>query len=550
MIKPLIKSLMNPLMKGLFYQDDIDVNQPPIITSTPVLAVTEDTGYTYTLTATDADGDALTFSAVTIPSWATFVPATGVLSGTPDNGDVGSYSVELTVSDGQSTVTQSFSIEVAEQIATPDRFFTRNGTGGYIDLVPVTFSGDGYVQFKFVTDSAQSFQVVAATENHNTAGSGFIRLTSLGSPENRVVSLMVGSVEVQMPLLSAFNNGLLHTGLLVREGTEWTLSVNGVFQSTADGVGLDADMIFRWLGRIGVGQNIDGTMSDIIISSGGTEALNMPIDGDYSGSSVVVNEANNSANGTFVNQQASVGYIFDGVDTWESVSSVATIVVATQTITSRFFTTMGATNNSLTLNTQVTLPTATQVCSFEFDFVHTGNTINQVIASTVSGSLEEFFRYNIVDGVNARFMFRQNGSEDGITLSTSLNDGLNHKIKFLIDMPTIELFVDGVSEGTVTNANWFDDIVIGALLRLHGYTDQDFEGRPSNFIFKAGETVIEAFPLDNDISTDGSTSSSITANTATLFNAGAIVSNEFSFDEIKTWTPVSAGTAFDNAPQA
>jgi len=89
------------------------INSPPVITSTPPATVLEDALYSYTLTASDPDGDPLTFSVVgVLPSWLNFDPATGVLSGTPANADVGLHNVVLQVFDGTETVTQAFTIEV------------------------------------------------------------------------------------------------------------------------------------------------------------------------------------------------------------------------------------------------------------------------------------------------------------------------------------------------------------------------------------------------------------------------------------------------------
>ena len=88
-------------------------NVAPVITSTAVTSVDEDSLYTYTLTATDSDvDDTLTFSGQTIPSWLEFDPETGVLSGTPANENVGPHNVTLQVSDGTADVEQSFTITV------------------------------------------------------------------------------------------------------------------------------------------------------------------------------------------------------------------------------------------------------------------------------------------------------------------------------------------------------------------------------------------------------------------------------------------------------
>lgn len=92
----------------------VDVNDAPTISSTAITVATEAMAYSYTFTASDADvDDVLTLSAVTIPSWLSFNAATGLLSGTPGNTDVGSHPVTLRVTDTDGlTAEQSFSITV------------------------------------------------------------------------------------------------------------------------------------------------------------------------------------------------------------------------------------------------------------------------------------------------------------------------------------------------------------------------------------------------------------------------------------------------------
>ena len=79
-------------------------NKAPTIAGNPALSVVAGTAYSFTPTANDSDGNALTFSIVGKPSWATFSTSTGALSGTPTQGDVGAkYVITISVSDGQAT---------------------------------------------------------------------------------------------------------------------------------------------------------------------------------------------------------------------------------------------------------------------------------------------------------------------------------------------------------------------------------------------------------------------------------------------------------------
>lgn len=88
-------------------------NTPPTISGDPPTQVNADTAYSFTPTASDADGDTLTFSIANQPSWASFDAATGQISGTPSSADVGTYpDIRITVSDGAATASIEFTITV------------------------------------------------------------------------------------------------------------------------------------------------------------------------------------------------------------------------------------------------------------------------------------------------------------------------------------------------------------------------------------------------------------------------------------------------------
>ncbi len=90
------------------------INSPPGIGGTPADTVTVGSDYSFTPSASDADGDTLTFSVENLPSWASFDASTGRVSGTPGDADVGAYNgIRITVSDGtDSAVLGPFSISV------------------------------------------------------------------------------------------------------------------------------------------------------------------------------------------------------------------------------------------------------------------------------------------------------------------------------------------------------------------------------------------------------------------------------------------------------
>ena len=92
----------------------VATNSPPQISGAPATSVNTNDNYSFTPNASDADGDNLTFSISGQPSWASFDTSTGQLSGTPGDGDVGTYSsIAISVSDGQASASlSSFSIAV------------------------------------------------------------------------------------------------------------------------------------------------------------------------------------------------------------------------------------------------------------------------------------------------------------------------------------------------------------------------------------------------------------------------------------------------------
>jgi hypothetical protein len=91
-------------------------NTPPTISGTSVSSVNAGSTYSFKPSASDANGDSLTFSIANRPSWASFNSSTGQLAGTPSSSHAGSYSnIVISVSDGKATVSlPAFSISVAQ----------------------------------------------------------------------------------------------------------------------------------------------------------------------------------------------------------------------------------------------------------------------------------------------------------------------------------------------------------------------------------------------------------------------------------------------------
>jgi hypothetical protein len=90
----------------------------PVISGTPATSVVAGQVYSFTPTASDPAGAALTFSITNMPAWATFDPTTGQLAGTPTSANVGVFAnIQIEASNGQSTASlAAFAITVAPQL--------------------------------------------------------------------------------------------------------------------------------------------------------------------------------------------------------------------------------------------------------------------------------------------------------------------------------------------------------------------------------------------------------------------------------------------------
>jgi len=111
------------------------VNALPMINGVPTATVVAGVAYSYTLNATDAEGDSLSYSLSNAPTWLS-LDATGVLSGTPAEGDVGLHeNITIMVGDGTGSVSVGpFTVEVTAVAAVA----TDSGGGGGGGSLPLS----------------------------------------------------------------------------------------------------------------------------------------------------------------------------------------------------------------------------------------------------------------------------------------------------------------------------------------------------------------------------------------------------------------------------
>jgi uncharacterized protein YjbI with pentapeptide repeats len=130
------------LVKLVIYND----TDKPTITGNPPTIAKLGYNYTFTPTASDENGDNLTFSITNKPDWATFDTNTGRLSGTPNA--VGNYTgIEISVSDGQlSAQLAAFDIQVKTANGSPTISGiprTQIDVGQNYEFIPTAYDPDG-----------------------------------------------------------------------------------------------------------------------------------------------------------------------------------------------------------------------------------------------------------------------------------------------------------------------------------------------------------------------------------------------------------------------
>lgn len=120
----------------------------PIISGTPPTKINAGNAYSFTPSASDADGDALTFSIVNKPVWAKFNATTGQLSGTPTSAQIQNYTgIRIQVTDKKTKVVALPTFSIAVVNVAP-----------MISGTPLT---------KVEVGQLYSFTPVASDENHD-----------------------------------------------------------------------------------------------------------------------------------------------------------------------------------------------------------------------------------------------------------------------------------------------------------------------------------------------------------------------------------------------
>ncbi len=179
----------------------------PTISGTPVTTVVVGTPYSFQPSASDNDGEALTFAIQNKPAWATFDTGSGLLTGTPTANDVGTTSqIIISVSDGSAEADlAAFSIAVTAAAASPSPTNTPptlSGTpptsvqaGAHYAFQPSAVDANG----DSLTFSITNLPAWAAFNTLTGSLSGTPSSSAVGTYSNITISVSDGKTIVGLP---------------------------------------------------------------------------------------------------------------------------------------------------------------------------------------------------------------------------------------------------------------------------------------------------------------------------------------------------------------
>ncbi len=182
-------------------------NDAPQFGSTPIISATENALYSYQVSATDADGDALTYSLTSSPAVQGMVldANSGLVIWTPDYTQAGNHAVSIAVADGQGgEASQQYTITVANTnwppVVPAQSISTAEDTSVAVSLTATDPDGDSLSYTITGQPNAGTLMGVAPnltyTPNSNVSGTdSFVYEASDGEASNvATVTITVSAV--------------------------------------------------------------------------------------------------------------------------------------------------------------------------------------------------------------------------------------------------------------------------------------------------------------------------------------------------------------------
>ena len=209
------------------------INSPPVLDTIGNRIIEEGQALTFTLSATDINGDALTYSAINLPSGAVFVPANRTFLWTPDFTQSGNYpDIHFEVSDGSVKDIENVTITVNNVNRAPT-FTSYPGNGSTFnetEVIPISILANdpdndtlSYIiklDGKLVSTAANYLWIT----NYSSSGNHTIEITlNDGTVSvNRTTMLYITALPVKTSINNIIKNPGFESGM-----TSWTFYTNG-----------------------------------------------------------------------------------------------------------------------------------------------------------------------------------------------------------------------------------------------------------------------------------------------------------------------------------
>ena len=182
----------------------IQVNNPaPTISGTPATSVQATSPYSFTPSASDTNGDKLTFSIAKKPAWATFSTTTGALTGTPLAKHVGvTKGISIAVTDGKIKVSlPAFDLQVSavalnKAPVISGRSATTVNVGSAYSFIPTASDAD---TSDILTFSITNKPTWATVDTATGQLSGTPVLADVGTTSGIIISVSDGKQTVSLP---------------------------------------------------------------------------------------------------------------------------------------------------------------------------------------------------------------------------------------------------------------------------------------------------------------------------------------------------------------
>jgi len=257
-------------------------NSAPSISGTPNTQVSVGGSYDFTPTASDPDGNTLTFSITNQPSWASFDTTSGRLSGSPSDGDVGPHNnIVISVSDGAASASlAAFAVNVTTTNAAPTIAGSPPGqvvVGSAYDFTPTASDPDGDV-LTYSINNRPSWATFNSTTGRltGTPGSG-----NTGAHNNIVISVSDGAASASLAAFSIIVN-VANSAPTISGNPQTQVTAGNSYDFTPSASDADGDILTfsvtnrpAWAGFDSATGNLSGVPGSVDVGSYNNIVINV-----------------------------------------------------------------------------------------------------------------------------------------------------------------------------------------------------------------------------------------------------------------------------------